>query len=375
MNTANSHAAERRNLRTALCFLAPNLLGFLAFTAFPVGLSLFMSFTNWDLKPGAELEWVGLRNYTDLLGSSKFWFYFYNTFYFMLGIPISVFLSLLLANMLVDPMRIGRAGLRRALAAVIVAAGRLTCVPLFLAGSRDTALLLGLFYAAGFFGVLFGSSTFRTMFYIPNFAAGVATIILWMQIFNPHTGMANEWLGSLFEVLGIDAELPTWLVSTRNLLGFLPLPESFNNGGFGFGAREAIIIMGIWSGIGGNNMILYIAAIANIPDNLYEAAAIDGAGPLARFRHVTVPSVAPTTFFIVIMSIIGGLQGGFETARVMTQGGPAGITTTLSYYIYSTGFEELKLGYSAAVSWILFLVVFVATLVYWRKGNRQMESL
>ena len=122
-------------------------------------------------------------------------------------------------------------------------------------------------------------------------------------------------------------------------------------------------------------MILYIAAIANIPDNLYEAAAIDGAGPLARFRHVTVPSVAPTTFFIVIMSIIGGLQGGFETARVMTQGGPAGITTTLSYYIYSTGFEELKLGYSAAVSWILFLVVFVATLVYWRKGNRQMESL
>ena len=77
MNTANNHAAERRNLRTALCFLAPNLLGFLAFTAFPVGLSLFMSFTNWDLKPGAELEWVGLRNYTDLLGSSKFWFYFY----------------------------------------------------------------------------------------------------------------------------------------------------------------------------------------------------------------------------------------------------------------------------------------------------------
>ena len=91
-------------------------------------------------------------------------------------------------------------------------------------------------------------------------------------------------------------------------------------------------------------MILYIASISNIPDSLYEAADIDGAGSLAKFWHITVPSVAPTTFFISIMAIIGGLQGGFQFAKIMTQGGPTGTTTTLAYYIYTEGFETAAPG-------------------------------
>ena len=122
-------------------------------------------------------------------------------------------------------------------------------------------------------------------------------------------------------------------------------------------------------------MILYIASIANIPQDLYEAADIDGAGTVGKFWHITVPSVAPTTFFIAIMATIGGLQGGFQFARIMTNGGPAGTTTTLAYYIYTKGFVQQELGYAAAVSWVLFIIVFALTLVNWKYGNRKMEAV
>jgi multiple sugar transport system permease protein len=361
---------EKRDFWTAIAFLLPNLLGFLIFTAGPVVLSLYMSFTNWNLKPSVELEWVGLRNYIDLFSDGDFWFYLYNTFYFMIGIPFSVAGSLFLANMLVDDMQIKASRTRSRLAIAIAGVGFFTCMFCLIMGWADTALLLAIVYIGGFFGVIFGSTTYRTMFYIPSFASGVATIILWVQIFNPYHGLANNVLAWL---LPASVELPRWLSSTSNLLGFLPLPAHFNNGGFGLGAREAIMIMGFWMGIGGNNMILYIASIANIPQSLYEAADIDGAGSFNKFWHITVPSVAPTTFFITIMATIGGLQGGFQFAKIMTAGGPAGITTTLAYYIYTAGFEELRLGYASAVAWVMFAIIFGLTLVNWKYGNRQTE--
>jgi len=103
-----------------------------------------------------------------------------------------------------------------------------------------------------------------------------------------------------------------------------------------------------------------------------DAADVDGASAWGKFRHVTWPQLGPTTFFITIMSIIGGLQGGFEQARVMTGGGPAGSTTTLSYYIYNKAFQDLDLGYAAAISWVLFAIIFVATALNWKFG-RELE--
>jgi multiple sugar transport system permease protein len=260
---------------------------------------------------------------------------------------------------------------RNRLAVITAVVGLITCGFFIVAGWNDTALFVGIIYLAAFFGIIFGSTTYRTMFYIPNFASGVATIILWLQIFNPEHGLLNNLL---YHIVPAGAELPTWLQSTDNLLGFLPLPAHFNSSGFGFGAREAIMIMGFWMGIGGNNMILYIASISNIPESLYEAADIDGAGSFAKFWHITVPAVAPTTFFISIMAIIGGLQGGFQFARIMTQGGPTGTTTTLAYYIFTEGFNELRLGFASSVSWVLFIIIFGATLVQWKYGNRQTEA-
>lgn len=135
-------------------------------------------------------------------------------------------------------------------------------------------------------------------------------------------------------------------------------------------AKPSILIMGFWGAIGSNNMLLYLAGLSRVPQELYEAADIDGATPWQRFWNITWPQLSNVTFFIMIMAIIYGLQGGFEMARVMTQGGPAGSTTTLAYYIYTQGFGTGRLGYASAVSWLLFLLVFVVTMFNWKFGNR-----
>lgn len=139
-------------------------------------------------------------------------------------------------------------------------------------------------------------------------------------------------------------------------------------------AKPAIMLMGLWSAIGSGNMLLYLSGLSNISPELYEAADIDGASSRQRFWHITWPQLAPITFFIFVMSVIGGLQGGFETARTMTQGGPAGSTTTLSYFIYSEGFQTGRLGYASAASWALFVMVFVATIINWKFGNQYAED-
>lgn len=139
-------------------------------------------------------------------------------------------------------------------------------------------------------------------------------------------------------------------------------------------AKPAFILMGLWAAIGSNNMILYLAGLSNISPELYEAADMDGATSGQRFWHITWPQLAPVTFFICIMSVISGLQGGFEIARTMTQGGPAGATTTLSYFIYIEGFETGRLGYASAVAWVMFALVFVLSVFNFRYGNRHVAD-
>ncbi len=132
--------------------------------------------------------------------------------------------------------------------------------------------------------------------------------------------------------------------------------------------------MAFWAAIGSNNMLLYLAGLSNVPGELYEASDIDGASRLQQFWNVTWPQLAPTTFFILVMSTIAGLQGGFEMARVMTEGGPAGATTTLSYFIYQEGFATGRLGYASAVAWALFVLVFSVTLFNWKFGNQYVND-
>ena len=126
--------------------------------------------------------------------------------------------------------------------------------------------------------------------------------------------------------------------------------------------------MSVWKGLG-YNMVLFLAGLQGIPTHLYEAAEIDGATHWHKFRKITLPLLTPTTFFIVIISIIGSFQI-FEQAYIMTKGGPARATVTTVYYIYENGFQWYKMGYASAVAWVLFALVLVVTLVQWRYQDR-----
>lgn len=363
-------AIKRRNILIALLFLAPNLAGFLVFTFGPIVISLVGSFTTWSLRPSVPFKFIGLQNYYDLFNDPNFYFFFYNTLYLLLSMPVSIAGSLALAVFLSQKLELRGPRAAARLSVVSLVFTLVVSAFLFFTGSPSIAFILFALGVITSVGVYFGSIGYRTFYYLPHFTAGAGTILLWMQLYNPNFGLINQTITGFGNLFGWQIDAPGWLTSTKSLLGFLPLPDHFNNGGFGLGAREAIMIMGIWASVGGNTMILYLAGISNIPPELYEAADIDGASGWQRFRYITFPQLAPTTFFIVVMGIIGGLQGGFEQARLMTQGGPAGITTTLSYYIYTQGFERLDLGYGAAVSWVLFIIIMVVTLINWRYGNR-----
>jgi multiple sugar transport system permease protein len=365
---------ENKHLKIALLFLAPNFVGFLFFTLIPVLVSLVGSFTTWSLRPSVPFQFIGLTNYIELFKDKNFYFYFYNTIYLMLAAPLTIGGALFLAIALNQKLKLRNVGANKNLAILSVIMTLFTAGLLWFLGSPNSAciiLTLGFISSLGF---VFGSVAYRSFFYLPHFTAGAATILLWQQLYNPNFGLINQSLQCIYNFFGLDWSLPLWHTGTKSLLGFLPWPSYFNNGGFGIGARESIMLMGIWGGVGGNHMLLYLAGLSNIPPELYEAAEIDGASGWQRFRYITFPQLAPTTFFISVMAIIHGLQGGFEQARLMTEGGPAGITTTLSYYIYTQGFERLDLGYGSAVAWVLFIVIFLMTLVNWKYGNRDVTN-
>ena len=281
----------------------------------------------------------------------RFWHYFHNTLYLMIGIPFSIAGSLALAMLMTDDLRFSKIKQRAIGAGLCLVCGALTMLILWAGlGSPNLAFLAGVFWFVAAAGMGFGIVAFRTIFYVPQFTAGVALMLLWKALYRPDTGPISTIATGLLRMVGSSAEAPAWLADAT-------------------WAKPALMFMGFWVAVGGTNMILYLAALSNVPRDLVDAAEVDGAGRWARFRHVIWPQLAPTTFFISIMSVIGGLQGGFEQARVMTLGGPEGATTTLAYYVYNKGFEDLDLGYAAAISWVLFAVIFVATAINWKFGK------
>lgn len=280
----------------------------------------------------------------------RFWKFLYNTLYLMLGLPFSIFGSLALALLLNEPLAVFKGKWRFFFPTLCIILAGVIFLLLFFSNHPDMAVICSVFLLLCAAGAAFNVVVFRTIYYLPTFTAGVALMILWKALYNPETGPINVWLEYLFSLLGLDLRGPRWLSSI-------------------VWAKPALIIMGVWTGIGGMNMLLYLAGLSTVSKDLLDAARVDGAGAWMRFRHVLWPHLAPTTFFILIISIIGGLQGGFEQARIMTFGGPAGATTTLIFYIYNIAFQELDLGKASAVSWVLFAFVFATTTVNWKFGK------
>ncbi len=212
-------------------------------------------------------------------------------------------------------------------------------IPLSMAGSLILALALN----QKLKGIVF----FRTVYFLPTLCSGVAIYMLWYLIYNPEFGILNTAIAKFGNMIGLTLKGPAWLTD-----------EAW--------AKPALIIMGIWQAVGGYNMILYLAALQGVPRDLYDAAEVDGASSWQKFWAVTWPQISPTTFFIGIMSLIGGFQAGFDPAFIMTGGGPNGSTTTIIYYLYNNAFQWHQMGYAAAIAWVLFVIVFAITLFQWR---------
>ena len=179
-----------------------------------------------------------------------------------------------------------------------------------------------------------GISLFRTIYYLPSIVPAVASAVLWEWIFNTDFGLANVVLTALGLPKIQWLQDPSW-------------------------ALPALIIMSLW-GLGAT-MVIYLAGLQGIPAVFYEAAEIDGAGRWAQLRHITIPLMSPVIFFNLIIGIIGTFQV-FTAGFLITDGGPQNSTLFYVLYLYRNGFEFLKMGYSAALAWVLFFIIMALTL-------------
>jgi len=279
---------------TAWVFVAPALVLIGVFFFVPVAASLVLSVTDFDIYAVANSEntrFVGLDNYTRLLGTPLFWASLRNTFYFAL---------------------VGG--------------------PLTIAASLGAALLLNA-------KLVRWKTLFRTIYFTPFVTTLVAVAIVWRYLYHTRYGLLNYALDT-FGLAPVD-----WLGNPR-------------------WAMPAIILMAVWKNFG-YNMLIFIAGLQSIPDELYDAANVDGAGPVRQFFNVTLPMLRPTLLFVSVITMIGYFQL-FAEPYVMTQGGPLRSTTSVVLLMYEEGFRWWRMGYAAAIAFVLFVVILVFTLIQFR---------
>lgn len=208
-------------------------------------------------------------------------------------------------------------------------------VPLGVMGSLLLAIMLN--------QRLIGTSIYRTLFFMANLIPVVAASILWTWLLHPTLGPVN-WALGLFGIAG-----PGWISS----------PDW---------ALPTVIIIGLWGSLGGQRMIIFLAGLQGVPQELYEAAEIDGARQWDKFRHVTLPMISPTMLFNLILGVIGALQV-FNIAFVATQGGPSYATWFFALHIYRQAFEYFRMGYGSALAWLFAIALLLLTYLQMRASK------
>ena len=208
--------------------------------------------------------------------------------------------------------------------------------------SVPLTLALGLFVAVLMNQKIPAMNVFRTIYYMPSVVSGVAVAILWTLVFNSQWGVLNTILLRVLHIKG-----PAWLLSETWVL-------------------PAFIVMSMWS-IGGG-MIIYLAGLQSVPTELYEAAQLDGANRLEKFRYVAIPWISPVIFFNLVMGIIGSFQV-FTSSYVMTQGGPNNASLFYLLYLYNNAWKYFKMGYASALAWIAFAITMAFTLAVIRSSS------
>ncbi|MBV1853692.1 carbohydrate ABC transporter permease [Catellatospora tritici] len=348
MRTARRRSGTRANEAAAgWLFTAPVLAILGLFLVLPIVMALWVSLTGWNgqgspFAPG--VPFVGLSNYTDLftqegLARENFMVSIRNNLYYVAAaVPAQTVLALALA------LAVNRRGLR-------------------------------------------GRSFFRTAFYFPSVTSSVAISVVFLFLF-ANSGAVN----ALLAYLGING--PAWFTDPRGLLhltlgglGLVDLahpPQALTSSGpFGLSwwewlsgpsvAMTTIIALAVWT-TSGTFMLIYIAALQDIPVQVEEASLVDGANAWQRLVHVTLPMLKPATFLVVTLGLIGTWQV-FDQIYVMSQGNPAGTTLTPAFLSYRTAFRDFEYGSGAAVSFVLFLIIVAMTLVqHWIMRDRDESS-
>ncbi len=295
----------KREQILAYALLAPSLLLFLAFTVFPIGFGLYISLHNWRLGPR---EFLGLGNYVRALTpGSEFWPSLGATLtYSLLAVPFQISIALTLAYLLFQKIR--------------------------------------------------GKSLFRVVMFLPWVTSTVATAAVWARLYSPDIGLINGALR------GLGLQPLRWLLEDKGVFTLIAnglgvtLPDWLRGPSL---AMVAVVIYTTWVFVG-YNMTLFLAGLGNIPGEMYEAAKIDGANGWQLFRHITWPLLSPTTFFVVLITVIGTLKA-FNHIWVMTQGDNG--TQTASILIYRQFYEFQRAGYASALAFLLSAVILLVTIL------------
>jgi multiple sugar transport system permease protein len=207
-----------------------------------------------------------------------------------------------------------------------------------------TGLSLSLVLAAMLNQQLRGTVVYRTLFFVPTLIPVVASALLWRWMLQPDVGLINYLLWEI-RIPG-----PRWMASVE-------------------WALPSLILISLWASVGGSRMIIFLAGLQGVPEELYDAASIDGANWWDRFRNVTLPMISPTIFFNLVLGIIGALRV-FSISFVATEGGPAYATWFYMLHLYDSAFQNFLMGYASALAWMFFLVILVLTLIQFRLSGR-----
>ncbi len=310
---------QRRQI-AGILFASPWIVGFLLLIAYPFLISIYWSFCRFDLINAPR--WVGFDNYRRLVdevaSGDGFGLALQNTLYYaLLSVPLSIVLGIGLAVMLSWNLR--------------------------------------------------GQSVYRTIFFLPAMVPVVAASILWLWLLDPQDGIVNYLLGRL----GVPPQ--NWLTQSRSAVSVAGLEQitGWWNGTRPlklFGSKDALVLMALWSV--GNAMIIFLAAMGDVPKSLYEAARIDGAGPLRRFWHVTIPMLTPVIFFNLIMGLIRSVQT-FTSIYILSEGTgqPGQSMLVFSLHLFLSAFSDLEMGYASAMAWVMFVLLVVCTLLLFRTSK------
>lgn len=287
---------NKENVAGIVCTL-PFAIGFLCFTLVPIALSLYYSFTDYNIM--SKPNFIGLENYIKMFTNDKIYLKSLGVtfFYAVVSVPLRLVFALLIAVMLVKSTKI--------------------------------------------------TPVYRAVYYLPSIIGGsVSVAILWKRMF-ASDGVLNAILGAI----GIDTSF-AWLGNTKT-------------------AIWTLILLSVWQF--GSSMLIFLAALKQIPASLYESARVDGAGKMRIFFKITLPMLSPTIFFNLVMQMINGFLA-FSQSYIITQGKPMNSTLFYTVYMYQESFTHYNMGYGAAMAWVMLIIVGTITLVLFKTKKKWVYS-